>query len=268
MATAISGARSRARERADRARRTTDVLDRLDEATEEDRTALLDELVEVNLGVARSIAKRYRNRGVSEEDLEQVACLALVRVARSYDHSTGHDFMSYAVPSIRGEVQRYFRDLGWMVRPPRRVQEMQSRISSCESGLSNDLGHPPSAVDLAAELGEEESDVREAMAANGCFAPTSLDQVAGTAETTSIGDQLGEDERGLAAAEARVVLRSVVRRLNARERRILEMRFFGDCTQQEIADEIGVTQMQVSRLLGSLMTRLREDLLETVGPEA
>src|SRR3569623_173887 len=140
VATATSAARSRARERADRASRTADVLDRLDEATEQERAALLDELVEVNLDVARSIAKRYRHRGVSEEDLEQVACLALVRVARSYDHSAGHDFMSYAVPSIRGEVRRYFRDLGWMVRPPRREQEMQRRISSSETGLGGDLG--------------------------------------------------------------------------------------------------------------------------------
>jgi RNA polymerase sigma-B factor len=261
VATATSAARSRARERADRARRTDDVLDRLDLAADEDRPALLDELVEVNLGVARSIARRYRRRGVSDEDLEQVACLALVRVARSYDHSAGHDFLSYAVPSIRGEVQRYFRDLGWVVRPPRRVQEVQGRISACESELSTDLGRPPTPTDLARELGEDESDVREAMAANGCFAPTSLDQLVGATETSSIGDQLGEDERGLAAAEARVVLRPVVGRLTARERRILDMRFFGDCTQQEIADEIGVTQMQVSRLLGSLMTRMREDLL-------
>lgn len=265
MATTTSSARSRARERADRADRTADVLDRLDDAPTADRGALLDELVEANIGVARSIARRYRNRGVGDDDLEQVACLALVRVAQSYDHSTGHDFMSYAVPSIRGEIQRYFRDLGWMVRPPRRVQEVQSRISACESGLSTGLGHPPTAAELAEELGEDEADVREAMGANGCFAPTSLDQVVGATETTSIGDQLGEDERGLAAAEARVVLRPVVRRLTARERRILDMRFFGDCTQQQIADEIGVTQMQVSRLLGSLMTRLREELLEGNG---
>jgi RNA polymerase sigma-B factor len=265
VATAASAARSRARERADRARRTTDVLDRLDVAADEDRPALLDELVEANLGVARSIAKRYRHRGVSDEDLQQVAYLALVRVARSYDHSTGHDFLSYAVPSIRGEVQRYFRDLGWVVRPPRRVQEVQGRISACESALSTGLGRPPTPTDLAEELGEDESDVREAMAANGCFAPTSLDQLVGATETCSIGDQLGVDERGLAAAEARVVLRPLVRRLTARQRRILEMRFFGDCTQQEIADEIGVTQMQVSRLLGSLMARMREDLLESMG---
>ena len=267
MATATSVARSRARERADRADRTADVLDRLDHARAAERAALLDELVEANIGVARSIARRYRNRGVGEDDLEQVACLALVRVARSYDHSTGHDFLSYAVPSIRGEIQRYFRDLGWMVRPPRRVQEMQSRISACESGLSTELGHPPTPAELAEELGEDEADVLEAMGANGCFAPTSLDQVVGATETTSIGDQLGVSERGLAAAEARVVLRPVVRRLSARDRRILDMRFFGGCTQQEIAAEIGVTQMQVSRLLGSLMTRLREELLEAASSE-
>jgi RNA polymerase sigma-B factor len=252
------------RERADRARRTEQVLDQLDHLDpgrdEAQRADLLQELIEVNMGVAQSIAARYRNRGINDEDLEQVAYLALVRVSHSYDHSSGYDFMSYAVPSIRGEVRRYFRDHGWMVRPPRRVQEMQSRISAAESELTTQLGHPPTARELASELDAPEDDVHEALAANGCFTPTSLDQSVNDAGKTSIGDQLTLDEDGLAAAEARLVLAPVVRHLTARERRILDMRFFGDCTQQEIADEIGVTQMQVSRLLSALLDRLRTHL--------
>jgi len=252
------------RERADRARRTEQVLDQLDHLDpgrdEAQRADLLQELIEVNMGVAQSIAARYRNRGINDEDLEQVAYLALVRVSHSYDHSSGYDFMSYAVPSIRGEVRRYFRDHGWMVRPPRRVQEMQSRISAAESELTTQLGHPPTARELASELDAPEDDVHEALAANGCFTPTSLDQSVNDAGKTSIGDQLTLDEDGLAAAEARLVLAPVVRHLTARERRILDMRFFGDCTQQDIADEIGVTQMQVSRLLSALLDRLRTHL--------
>ncbi len=251
--------RTRARERADRAERTQDVLDRMERAGVRAKDRLVDELIDVNMPVAESIAARYRRRGIADEDLRQVAYLALVRVAHSFDPTRGHDFLSYAVPSIRGEVRRYFRDQGWMVRPPRGIQEMQARIAAVESDLSTRLGHPPCADEIAQELGEPVSDVLEAMAANGCFTPTSLDQ-ATPSETSSILDQLGEEEAGLDAAEARVLLTPLVRRLSERERKILEMRFFAQCTQQEIADEIGVTQMQVSRLLSGLLLRLRADL--------
>ena len=255
----VSLQQPRDRERADRARRTEELVESAAEAKGARREAILDELVRTNMGVARSIAARYRHRGVPLEDLEQVAYLALVRVADTYDASRGYDFMSYAVPSIRGEVRRYFRDQGWMIRPPRRVQEMQGRLAATESELSTELGHPPTAEELAHEMDEPVEDVEEAMSANGCFTPTSLDQPTST-EASSIGDQMGAPEAGLSAAEARVVLAPVVRRLTPRERKILEMRFFADRTQKEIGEEIGVTQMQVSRLLSGLLARLREEL--------
>jgi RNA polymerase sigma-B factor len=249
------------RERHDRAERTDEVLARLDEAeSAAEREELIAELIRLNMPVARSIAVRYRRRGIAEEDLEQVAYLALVRVAHSYDHSSGHDFLSYAVPSIRGEVRRHFRDVGWMVRPPRRVQELQSRIASAESTLSSELGHPPTPAELADELDVSCDDVEEALAANGCFTPTSLDQAAHDDAAGSLGDRLGVDEPGLAAAEARVVLAPALRRLGERDQLIVRMRFFAQRTQQEIADEIGVTQMQVSRLLGRICKDLREDV--------
>jgi RNA polymerase sigma-B factor len=209
--------------------------------------------------VAQSVAGRYRRRGIPVEDLEQVAYLALTRVAHAFESSRGHDFLSYAVPSIRGEVRRYFRDQGWMVRPPRSIQEMQGRITSVESELASRVGHPPTSAEIADELHEDVTEVEEAQAANGCFTPTSLDQTPPTA-SSPIADQLGTVDPGLDAAEARVVLRPVVRRLSQRDRRILELRFVGQRTQQEIADDIGVTQMQVSRLLSGLMQRLRSEL--------
>jgi RNA polymerase sigma-B factor len=255
----------RERERAERARRTEEIVDEAAGAHGAHREVLLEELVRANMGVARSIAARYRHRGVPQEDLEQVAYLALVRVAHSYDPSRGHDFMSYAVPSIRGEVRRYFRDQGWMIRPPRRVQEMQGRLAVTESELATDLGHPPSATELAREMDEPVADVEEALTANGCFTPTSLDRPTAT-EATSIGDQMGEPESGMSAAEARVVLAPVVRRLSPRERKILEMRFFADRTQKEIGEEIGVTQMQVSRLLSGLLAKMRERLEDDDAP--
>jgi RNA polymerase sigma-B factor len=255
----VSSPRTRARERADRAEQTHELLGRIDQAPAAEKEQLIDQLIDVNMPVAESIAARYRRRGIPDEDLEQVAYLALVRVAHHYDHARGHDFLSYAVPSIRGEVRRYFRDQGWMVRPPRGIQEMQGRIAAVESELATRLGHPPTADELARELDEPLAEVEEAMAANGCFTPTSLDQVP-SSDTATIADQLGERDAGIDAAEARVVLTPVVRRLTERERKILDMRFFAQCTQQEIADEIGVTQMQVSRLLSSLLRRLRIDL--------
>jgi RNA polymerase sigma-B factor len=249
----------RSRERSDRAERTTEILDAIVRAKTRDRDQLVEDLVAVNMPVAESVAKRYRRRGVPDDDLEQVAYLALVRVARTFDPTRGHDFLSYAVPSIRGEVRRYFRDQGWMVRPPRGVQEMQGKISATESELASRLGHPASAAELADALDESVADVEEALAANGCFTPTSLDQVPDSAKS-SVGDQLGSDDAGLEAAEARLVLSPVIRRLTSRERMILSMRYFGQHTQQEIGDAIGVTQMQVSRLLGDLLRRLRDEL--------
>jgi RNA polymerase sigma-B factor len=247
-------------ERQDRAQRTADVLARLDHAGDSERGALLDELIAVNMPVARSVAARYRRRGIAEEDLEQVAYLALVRAARNFDRASGHDFLSYAVPCIRGEVRRHFRDLGWMVRPPRRLQELQSRIGPAESELTSALGHPPNAEQLAAGLGEPPEDVEEAWAANGCFRPTSLDHVIRDDDASSLGERLGEDEVGFEAAEARVLLAPALQRLAERDRTIVCLRFFAQRTQQEIADEIGVTQMQVSRLLSRVCRMLRDDI--------
>jgi len=259
---------STAHERNSRAARTADILDELDRtACPDRREQLFDELVEVNIGVARSIAGRYRNRGISDDDLVQVACLALVRSARSYDHSTGHDFLSYVVPSVRGELRRHFRDQGWMIRPPRRVQEIQSALERAESDLQATLGRTPGLEELAAEMCVSVAEVREALSATGCFSPVSLDQVTST-DAATIGDQLGAPDRELKALEARLVLAPLLRGLDARERRILELRFCRDWTQQEIANDIGVTQMQVSRLLSGLMARLRTRLEDKEGETA
>ena len=229
---------------------------------ETERGRLLDEVVVLNMCVASSIALRYRSRGIAVEDLEQVAHLALVRASRGYDASTGHDFLSYAVPTIRGEVKRHFRDHGWTVRPPRRVQELQARISSAESELSFALGRSPRPSELAEHLDESLDAVTEALASDGCFTPASLDRPVGPEGDTTLGELLGDSDSGQGAAEARVVLAPLVRKLSARDRRILELRFFSGWTQQEIAEDIGVTQMQVSRLLSRILGDLRDELAE------
>lgn len=233
-----------------------------DAADDAERHHLLDEVVVLNMVVATSIATRYRSRGIATEDLEQVAHLALVRAAQGYDPSTGHDFLSYAVPTIRGEVKRHFRDHGWAVRPPRRIQELQARISVAESELCFALGRSPRPTEIATHLDEEVQFVNEALASDGCFTPASLDRPVGPEGDTSLGELIGDHDAGQQAAEARVILAPAVRRLSDRDRRILMLRFFHGWTQQEIAQDIGVTQMQVSRLLSRILSDLRGVLSE------
>ena len=158
------------------------------------------------MGVADAIASRYRRRGVADDDLQQVAYLALTKAARKFDPEAGHDFLSYAVPTIRGELRRYFRDSGWMVRPPRKVQELQSRIFAAQSELSLTLGRSPSPREVAAHLGEPVGDIEEALAAEGCFTPTSLDRSVTSDSELTVGDLLAGHDVTESAAEARVVL--------------------------------------------------------------
>jgi RNA polymerase sigma-B factor len=227
---------------------------------EETRRMLLDEVVVLNVEVAQSIAMRYRSRGIPVEDLKQVACLGLIKAARGYDPEVGTAFLAYCVPTIRGEIKRYFRDHGWTVKPPRRVQELQARIKSAESDLGTRMGRPPRPSELAAYLEEDLGDVIEALAVNGCFTPSSLDRPVTEDSSVSLGDLLGSDDHDKVAAEARVMLAPVVRTLSERDRKILMLRFFRGWTQSEIAEELGVTQMQVSRLLSRILRDLHRGL--------
>lgn len=246
--------------RAERAERTADLLARAAGAGGTERARLLDEVIVINMGVANAIASRYRSRGISTDDLHQVAYLALVKATHGYDASSGHDFLSYCVPTIRGELKRHFRDQGWTVRPPRRIQELQARISSAEAELCHALGRSPRPSEIASHLDADLEEVTEALATDGCFTPASLDKPVSADGETALGDLLGGDDLAMSAAEARVVLAPAVRRLGDRDRRILMLRFFRGWTQQEIADDIGVTQMQVSRLLSRILTELREQI--------
>jgi len=240
---------------------TDELLQRMRDCTSPgERHELTDELVMANLGVADAVVAPYRSRGIPTEDLRQVAYMALVKAAQNFDSTRGYDFLSYTVPTIRGEIRRYFRDHGWMVRPPRRIQDLQRRVSTASAELARDTGSEPTPSQIAAHLGEAETDVREALGGEGCFTPASLDHPVGDGSTASLGDLLPDEERGSTAAEARVMLAPVVQRLAARDRRILRLRFFEGLTQQEIAEDIGVTQMQVSRLLSRIYADLRRQL--------
>ncbi len=225
--------------------------------SEHERRELMNTVIEMHLDYAHAQAARYRARGVALEDLRQVAAMALTKATRNYDVNAGHDFMSYAAPTIRGELRKYFRDHGWMIRPTRRIQELQARISTCEADLSHRLGRSPRPAEIAEHLGVSPDDVIEALATDGCFMPASLDRPAGDEGATPLGELLPGNRDGHSAAEARMMLSPALRHLGERDRLILGLRFVEGLTQREIAARIGVTQMQVSRLLTRILGQLR-----------
>jgi RNA polymerase sigma-B factor len=227
------------------------------------RQQLEDYVIQINMSVARSVASRYFERGIEQDDLLQVAYAALTRAVRDFDPDRQQDFLTYAVPTIRGELKKHFRDRGWTVRPPRRIQELQGSINRAQGELAQRLGRSPRPAEVAEELDADLGDVLEAMSADGCFTPSSLDQPVANGEgghSTAVCELLGEDDPSQPAVEARATLGPAVRQLRERDRRILYLRFFKECTQQEIADQIGVTQMQLSRRLGRIMRDLRTKL--------
>lgn len=229
------------------------------------RKRLLDDVVISQLGLARSVAMRYRDRGQPMEDLVQVANLALVLAVQRYRPGQGVSFAAFAVPTIAGELRRYFRDRGWDIRPPRRIQELRASVHSASQDLAQDLGRAPTTDEIAAHLGVERSEVVETLTAMEGYRSVSLDAPAADGTGTStLADVLGGPDPTLEQVVDIESVRPLLARLGDRDRRILALRFFRGCTQQEIADEIGVTQMQVSRLLSQALGRVRRQALVEV----
>jgi RNA polymerase sigma-B factor len=242
----------------DRRRRTRELLHAAAATTDEvERKRLHDEVIVLNMVIAKGIAAKYRGRGISNDDLTQVACIGLCKAVRAFDPAFGKEFLAYAVPTIRGEVKRHFRDHGWTVRPPRGIQELQGRVSAALGELTQDLGRSPRPNEVAQYLEVPLEEIIEALSADGCFTPTSLDVPVGDGQSGSLGDWISTEDSDLDAAEARVMLAPAVQELSPRDRRILYLRFFRQWTQQQIAEDIGVTQMQVSRLLSRILGELR-----------
>ena len=229
----------------------------------QDRARHEARLVADHLDLARRVARRYAGKGEPMDDLVQVARVGLVKAARRYDPERGHDFVSYAVPTMLGEIRRYFRDACWTVRVPRGLQELSLRVSATTDRLARDLGRSPTASEVAAALDVSEEEVLEALESSWAYNADSLDApVHGGDGSVTIADRLGDDESPLEDVDARESLRRVLGTLPARERRILTLRFFGERTQGEIAQELGISQMHVSRLLSRTLTRLREHLVD------
>ena len=247
--------------REQRAQRTEALLAaRAGATSDEELRAINSEIVDVNRAVAVALARRYRGRGVSFDDLCQTAFEGLTKAVMRFDAELADDLLTFAVPTIRGELLRHFRDQAWTVRPPRRVQELQREVNLAAEELRGRLGREPTCSDLAEHLGADESAVSEAMQAVDCFQPLSLAQPTGHGPQLTLGDVLcGEDDWN-DMSDARVSLIPAVRRLSERDRRILYLRFFEDLTQAEIGAELGVSQMQVSRLLVRVLGQLRHQI--------
>ena len=239
---------------------TARLLSRARASTGERRVRYEDDVIQLNLGVAGEIARRYHGRGIPAEDIDQVACLGLVKAVRGFDATLGDDFLSFAVPTVRGEIRRYFRDAGWTIRPPRAVQEIQSQVVAAEADLFQKLGRPPRTSEIAVHLAVPLTLVLDAINATGCFAPVSLDAPRVDGDEASAADRMGDDDPAFASAEARLALVPLMSTLTDRERLIIELRYFGNRTQSQIGEEVGVTQEQVSRIISGILTRLRHSL--------
>jgi len=214
-------------------------------------TSTLESLVHEHLPMARHLALHFRGRGVELEELEQVANLALVKAAHGFDSERGA-FAPYAAATIRGDIKKFFRDHAWSVRPPRRIQELQAAITAAtdSDAASHDVD------DLASDLDVEPEDVVEALSARGCFRSESTDRPVGESGLT-IGDTLPCTDTDLELVDEWVTFCRLCRELSADERDLLRMRFVEDLTQQEIADRLGISQMQVSRRLRAVLDGMR-----------
>jgi RNA polymerase sigma-B factor len=221
-----------------------------------------DKIVERCLPLADHIARRFEGRGEPRDDLVQVARVGLVNAVVRFDVETGSDFVSFAVPTIMGEVRRHFRDNSWSVKVPRRLKELHLRLGAATAELSQRLGRAPTATELAVELDMERDEVVEGLVAGSSYNTLSIDTGGGSEDddARAIADTLGDVDAGLDRIEDREALRPLLEALPERERMVLVLRFFESMTQTQIAERVGISQMHVSRLLAKSLTRLRDQL--------
>ncbi|WP_127504726.1 RNA polymerase sigma factor SigF [Actinoplanes solisilvae] len=224
------------------------------------RPAVRDRAIEAWLPLARHLAQRYANRGEPVDDLFQTATVGLLKAIDRFDPSFGVDFAGYAIPTIVGEIKRHFRDRTWSIRVPRRLQEMRMAITAVSSTLTHSLGRSPTVADIAAHLNVTEEDVLEGLEGGRAYSATSLSAPTGADGKLELGETLGEDDHEYELAEARIALGPAMKCLDAREQRIVTLRFYGNLTQTEIAEQVGVSQMHVSRLLSRALVKLRQQL--------
>ncbi len=220
-------------------------------------------LVHLHLPLVEHCARRFRNRGEPFDDLVQVGTIGLIKSVDRFDVGREVEFSTYATPTIIGEIKRYFRDKGWAIRVPRRLQELRMTITKATADLSQDLGRSPTPREIAEHIGREVEEVLEGLESANAYSTVSLDAGDGDPDSpASLLENLGADDEALAHVEVRESIKPLIELLPQRERRILLLRFFKGMTQSQIAAEIGVSQMHVSRLLNRTLEQLRTEMHE------
>jgi RNA polymerase sigma-B factor len=226
------------------------------------RQRVRDELVEMHLPLVEYLARRFRNRGEPLDDLIQVATIGLIKSVDRFDLERGVEFSTYATPTIVGEIKRHFRDKGWAIRVPRRLQELKLSLAKATSELSQRNGRAPTVGELAQHLGMSEEEVLEGLESANAYSAVSLDAPdTGDDDSPAVADSLGTTDDSLEGVEYRESLKPLLEKLPPREKKILLLRFFGNMTQSQIAAELGISQMHVSRLLARTLAQLRQGLL-------
>lgn len=227
---------------------------------DDERLQHRERLVEQFIGLVEFLARRFRNRGEPLEDLVQVGTIGLLKAIDRFDLAREVEFSTYATPTIVGELKRHFRDKGWAVRVPRRLQELHLELTKVVGHLGHDLGRAPTVAEIAKAASISEEEVLEGLEIAQAYNFTSLDAPLDTDEggSTSFADQLGEEDEHLENLEYRASLAPEMAKLPDRDRTILYLRFFKGLTQSEIADRLGISQMHVSRLLNRTLSQLRE----------
>jgi RNA polymerase sigma-B factor len=225
-----------------------------------------DHLVSLHLPLVEHCARRFRNRGEPFEDLVQVGTIGLIKAIDRFDLDRGVEFSTYATPTIIGEIKRYFRDKGWAIRVPRRLQELRMQIGTTTAELTQSLGRSPTPRELAESMGCTVEEIVEGIESGNAYSTLSLDAADDSGDDTGVSllDMMGLDDEELEQIEIRESIKPLLEALPSREKRILLLRFFRNRTQAEIAAEIGVSQMHVSRLLSRTLEQLRTTLEEPV----
>jgi RNA polymerase sigma-B factor len=217
---------------------------------------LRNQLVEEHLGLAHQLARRFANRGESYDDLVQVASMALVKAVDRFDPDRGVEFSTFATRTVIGELKRHFRDRGWAIRAPRRIQELYLELGPVIEAQTHKLGRPPTVAEMAAITGSSEESVLEALEAGQSYRASSID--APDRHDVTIANRIGDVDSGFSSTEDRIVLAISLADLPERDRTILNLRFVTGLTQSEIAERIGISQMHVSRLIAASLTKLRD----------
>ena len=234
---------------------------REDAAPAPSRDAAREALVNLHLPLVEHCARRFRNRGEPYEDLVQVGTIGLIKSIDRFDLERGVEFSTYATPTIIGEIKRYFRDKGWAIRVPRRLQELRMQIGSAGAELTQTLGRSPTPRELAEAIGCSVEDILEGLESSNAYSTLSLDAGEGDEDgAATMLDAIGAHDENLEHVEIRESIKPLLDRLEPREKKILLLRFFKNMTQSQIAEEIGVSQMHVSRLLTRTLAQLRTSL--------